>query len=162
MVFGMNPERQSVLDQICQSSGLLAVYLFGSRADDGLRLLHGETVSGEGSDLDIGVVFAGPLQDPWILSRLQVDFEVLFDPLRVDLVPLHRVDALFQFAAIDGHRITATDSDAADRYELAVMKCAAELLPTQQQLEREIFGRNTSTLPDRISEDSGRDPVNQT
>lgn len=40
--------------------GVLALYLFGSRADDGLRALGGVTVQGAGSDLDVGVVFASP------------------------------------------------------------------------------------------------------
>jgi predicted nucleotidyltransferase len=136
--------RQEVLDKVCREHGLLAVYLFGSRADDGLRLLNGATVAGEGSDLDIGVVFRGPLRDPRILSRLQVDLEDVFEPLRVDLVPLQRVDALFQFSAIDGHRIAAADSDEADRYELVVMNRAAELLPIQRRIEIERFGVSTS------------------
>lgn len=103
------------LDPLCERYGLLAVYLFGSRADDGLRRLRGEPVSREGSDLDVGVAFRDPGYDPRSLSLLQVDLEDLFSPLRVDLVPLQRLDALFQFAAIDSHRIAASDPDAADR-----------------------------------------------
>jgi predicted nucleotidyltransferase len=136
--------RQDLLGRICRERGLLAVYLFGSRADDGLRLLRGETVQAEGSDLDIGIVFRDPSWSPGILSWLQVDFEDLFEPLRVDLVPLQRVDALFQFNAIDGHRVTTTDSDQADRYELAVMSRAEELLPIQRQIEIERFGASTT------------------
>lgn len=137
-------DRQEDLNQLCRDHGLLAVYLFGSRADDGLRLLRGETVSREGSDLDVGVVFREPLRDPRILSRLQVELEDIFKPLRIDLVPLQRVDALFQFSAIDGHRVSATDPDLADRYELVVMNRAAELLPIQRQIEIERFGVSTS------------------
>ena len=123
---------------------MLAVYLFGSRADDGLRLLRGEGVPREGSDLDIGVVFRDSAIGFHRLASLQVGFEDLFAPLRVDLVPLNRVDALFQFAAIDGHRIVATDSDAADDYELRVMNRASELLPIQRQIEIERFGVSTT------------------
>ena len=136
--------RQEILDRLCREHQVLAVYLFGSRADDGLRLLNGEEVSGEGSDLDVGVVFLDPKIDFHRLASLQVGFEDLFTPVRVDLVPLNRVDALFQFAAIDGHRIMATDSDAADDYELRVMSRAAELLPIQRQLEIERFGVSTT------------------
>jgi predicted nucleotidyltransferase len=135
--------RQEVLDRLCREHGILAVYLFGSRADDGLRLLREEEVSREGSDLDVGIVLRGPLEDPRVLSRLQVEFEDIFEPLRVDLVPLQRVDALFQFSAIDGHRVIATDPDEADRYELMVMNRAAELLPIQRQIEIERFGVST-------------------
>ena len=122
---------------------MLAVYLFGSRADDGLRLLKGEEVAREGSDLDVGVVFRGP-GNPFVLSQLQVDLEDVFSPLQVDLVPLHRVDALFQFSAIDGHRVAAADSDGADLYELVVMNRAEELLPIQRQIEIERFGVSTT------------------
>lgn len=136
--------RQELLDHLCREHGLLAVYLFGSRADDGLRLLRGEEVSREGSDLDVGIVFHASLQDASALSILQVGFEDVFEPLRIDVVPLQRVDALFQFSAIDGHRIAVTDPDAADRYELVVMNRAAELLPVQRQLEIELFGVSTT------------------
>ena len=72
--------RQEILDRLCREHQVLAVYLFGSRADDGLRLLNGEEVSGEGSDLDIGVVFRKSIE-PHISSRLQADFEDVFSPL---------------------------------------------------------------------------------
>ncbi|MEO6196134.1 MAG: nucleotidyltransferase domain-containing protein [Thermoanaerobaculia bacterium] len=136
--------RQEILDRLCREHQVLAVYLFGSRADDGLRLLNGEAVPVEGSDLDVGVVFRDPAIDFHRLASLQVGFEDFFTPLRVDLVPLNRVDALFQFAAIDGHRIAATDSDVADDYELRVMSRASELLPIQRQLEIERFGVSTT------------------
>lgn len=136
--------RQDLLNRICRERGLLAVYLFGSRADDGMRLLRDEAVPAEGSDLDIGIVFRDHSWNPRVLSGLQVDFEDLFDLLRVDLVPLQRADALFQFNAIDGHRVAATDTDQADRYELAVMSCAEELLPIQRRLEIERFGVSTT------------------
>lgn len=136
--------RQEDLDRISRDSGLLAVYLFGSRQDDGLRLLQGEEVSREGSDLDVGIVFQGQDFGWEDLARLQVEMEDLFEPLRVDLVPLQRVDSLFQARAIDGHRIAAPDSTAADEYELKVMRMAAELLPIQRQIEIDRFGYSTS------------------
>ncbi len=136
--------RQEILDRLCRDHGVLAVYLFGSRADDGLRLLQGEEVSREGSDLDLGVVFRDPAINFDRLASLQVGFEDAFAPLRVDLVPLNRVDALFQFAAVDGHRIVATDVDAADDYELRVMNRAADLLPIQRRIEIERFGVSTT------------------
>jgi predicted nucleotidyltransferase len=135
---------QETLVQICGEFDLLAVYLFGSRQDDGLRRLQGQPVAGEGSDLDVGVVFRDARMDPRRLSLLQVRLEDLFEPLRVDLVPLQRADALFQFNAIDGHRVAASDSDAADRYELVIMSRAEELLPIQRELERERFGFSTT------------------
>lgn len=55
-VYTRSTERTKALDAVRDKYGLLAVYLFGSRADDGLRTLRGEAVEPEGSDLDIGIV----------------------------------------------------------------------------------------------------------
>jgi hypothetical protein len=60
--------------------------------------------------------------------------------LIVDLVPLQRVDPLFQYEAVNGHRVFETDSTQADEYELLVMRRAAELVPLQRQIEKELFG----------------------
>jgi predicted nucleotidyltransferase len=132
------------LDAICRELGLRAVYLFGSRADDGLSVLEGRSVDGEGSDLDVGVVFRDREVPVERLGPLQVELEEVFAPLRVDLVPLQRVDALFRFEALDGHRVAAPDPIAADYYELYVMRRAAELLPIERRLEEEEFGVSTA------------------
>jgi predicted nucleotidyltransferase len=137
--------RKDLLERTASRYGLLAVYLFGSRADDGLALLEGRDVEAAGSDLDVGIAFLrGTRPTAAQIAELQVAFEDVFEPLRVDLVRLDRVDALFQFRAIDGHRLLATDSTAADEWELVVMRRAAELLPIQRWLERERFGVSTS------------------
>ena len=128
------------LDGACRRHDVLALYLFGSRAADGLQRLAGRPVDGRGSDLDVGVVFAAPTFDHRRLSSLQVALEDVFEPLRVDLVPLQRVDALFQFAAINGTRVHASTSRDADEYELLVMRRAAELAPIQRRIEAELLG----------------------
>lgn len=127
------------LGRLCAAHDVLALYLFGSRADDGLAVLEGGQASAAGSDLDIGVVFRTPDFDHHRLASLQVALEDRFAPLRIDLVPLQRVDALLQYAAIDGHRVATSDSTAADLYELGVMRRGAELLPIERQLQAEIF-----------------------
>ena len=132
------------LHEICREFELLSVYLFGSRADDGLRLLRGRAVSAEGSDLDVGVFSASRHVEVRLLGELQIALEELFEPLRVDLVPLDRVDPLFQFRAIDGHRVATSDSTATDERELEVMRRAADLLPFQREAELETFGVATS------------------
>ena len=129
--------------EVCRRRGILALYLFGSRAEDGLKRLAGLPVEGRGSDLDVGVVFDRPPIDHRCLGSLQVELEDVFAPLRVDLVPLHRVDPLFQFAAIDGHRIAATDTTRADLFELLVLRRAAEALPLERERERQTFGITT-------------------
>jgi hypothetical protein len=78
------------------------------------------------------------------LGTLQVRLEEVFAPLHVDLVPLDRVDPLFQFSAVRGERVAAPDTTAADEKELEIMRRAADLLPIQRELEREDFGVATS------------------
>jgi predicted nucleotidyltransferase len=136
--------RLSTLEKQCRACGVLAVYLFGSQVSDGMRALADGAVDPGGSDLDVGVVFLGRDADVAALPLLQVAIEDACAPLRIDLVPLQRVDALFQFAAIDGERIFAADVDQADLYELVVMRKAAELLPIQRAIEHDRFGVSTS------------------
>ncbi len=137
-------ERLERLRALCSDFGLMAVYLFGSRSADGRRRLHGDTVYAAGSDLDVGVFGRAGAIPPERMGALQVALEEVFAPLRVDMVPLDHVDPLFQFAAIQGERVAAPDSTAADEKELEVMRRAADLLPIQRQLELETFGVSTS------------------
>jgi len=135
--------RCTLMIDAARAHGVLALYLFGSRADDGARVLQGEAVAGAGSDLDVGVVFAAP-PPALALTDLQLALDDVFAPLRVDLVPLQRVDGLFQFRAIDGHRVFAADEHEVDLFELGVMRHASELLPAQRAIERDLFGTSTS------------------
>ena len=137
-------DRADRLHDICAEYGLLSIYLFGSRAEDGMRQIRGRIVNAAGSDLDVGVFGRRGVVAAARLGALQAALEDLFVPLRVDLVPLDHVDPLFQFAAIQGERIAACDSTAADERELEVMRRAADLLPFQRQLEMEKFGVSTS------------------
>ena len=132
------------LRAICDDFGLLAVYLFGSRAADGVKVLSGEAVPASGSDLDVGVFGVDGSIEAGRLGELQAKLAELLSPLRIDLVPLDRVDPLFQFRAITGERVAAGDSRAADENELEVMRRAADLLPFQRQMELETFGTSTS------------------
>lgn len=140
-------DRRAALDRLCAEHGLLAIYVFGSRTDDGAQVLRGEDVQSDGSDLDVGIYFADAGLDGDTdlasLPRLQLELDEIFHPLSVDVVPLDRVDALFQFRAIDGIRVATPDSTVADFHELAVMRRAAELLPIQRAWERERFGVST-------------------
>jgi hypothetical protein len=74
----------------------------------------------------------------------QVRLEEIFAPLPVDLVPLQRLDALFQWSAINGHRVATGDAVSADYFELEVMRRAAEQLPIERRLEEEEFGVSTA------------------
>jgi len=140
----MTATRRALLERVCIDYGILAVYVFGSRADDGPRVLRGEDVAAKGSDLDVGVVFERHDFEVRRLGALQADLSDVFAPLHVDLVPLQRVDAIFQYHAIDGHLVFAGDSTKTAFYELEVMRKAADLLPIQRQIEVETFGVSTT------------------
>jgi len=137
-------DRSRALERICREHGVAAVYLFGSRGHDGVLLLRGEDVDARGSDLDVALLFADPPPEPGSLSNLQVEIEDVFAPLRVDVVPLHTVDPIFQFRAIAGERVLALGPRLADVWELEAMREAAELLPVQREMERERFGTHTT------------------
>jgi predicted nucleotidyltransferase len=136
--------RRAELERICRQHGLRAVYLFGSRAADGLRLLDGRETAPGSSDLDVGLLLEPGSSGPGALAALQVAFEDLFAPLAVDLLPLDRVDPIFQFRVISGERVYARSSRAADLFELEVMRSASELLPIQRRIERERYGTSTT------------------
>jgi predicted nucleotidyltransferase len=134
----------ATLETLCTEHGVSAVYLFGSRAEAGAARLRGETVEPSVSDLDVGVFFAAGSFTAGQLAALQIGLEQLFVPLRVDLVPLDAVDALFQFRAIEGLRVAAFPPTVANEKELEVMRRAAELLPIQRELEQYFFGASTT------------------
>ncbi|MFI5402498.1 MAG: nucleotidyltransferase family protein [Planctomycetota bacterium] len=136
--------RRALLERICAEYGILSVYTFGSRADDGPRVLRGEAVSRAGSDLDVGVVFDRHDFALGRLGALQADLTDVFAPLHVDLVPLQRVDAIFQYHAIDGQRVYSRDATGTAVYELDVMSKAADLVPIQRQIEIDAFGVSTT------------------
>ncbi len=140
----MTATRRAPLERVCTDYGILAVYVFGSRADDGPRVLRGENLAPKGSDLDVGVVFERHDFEVRRLGALQADLSDVFAPLHVDLVPLQRVDAIFQYHAIDGHRVFSRDSTKTAFYELDVMSRAADLLPVQRQIEIDAFGVSTT------------------
>ncbi len=136
--------RRALLKATCEKHGVLAVYIFGSRAAEGHALLDGTAIAAKGSDLDVGVVFDRHDFQPGVLAALQLAMEDVFEPLRVDLVPLQRVDAIFQYRAIDGHRVFDRDSTRTALYELKVMREAADLLPIQRRIEIDTFGVSTT------------------
>ena len=91
------------LYSICEKHDLALVYLFGSQAQTGNKLLQGLKVMVEDhlTDLDVGVVTTKPLPAPdkrvRFYSTLYNDMEDLFKPYRLDLVLLEENHSVFQF-----------------------------------------------------------------
>ena len=102
--------------------GLLAAYLFGSRAT-------GE--ENESSDADVAVLFRNPLALDIVLS-LEAELERAIG-LSVDLLDLRRASPFLALDVLRGVRFLSPDPVAADEYELYVLRRAGDL----EYLERE-------------------------
>ncbi len=136
--------RQVLLKALCAAHGVRALYLFGSRAGEALCWLRGEreAMDAAGSDLDVAV-----LPDParwWDITakvRFAADLEDLFDVGRVDLGLLPEMDPFVAVEAIRGERVFADDPDAADEYELYLLRRAGDLAPFERHRIAVILGK---------------------
>lgn len=116
------------LNEIFTKHGVQLVYLFGSRTGDGAAYQRGEDVVEEGSDLDVGVVFARlPEKLFAVYGELYAELSMAFPPFAVDLVFLQETDALFQYEAIRGVNVFCKNEVLRDEYEEMVMKLASDL-----------------------------------
>ena len=94
------------LYRICEGYTILAVYLFGSMANEGVALLDNKlSVNLDPlADLDVGVVFLQAVSDPKervkLYKKLYSDLSDLFSPLSLDLVFLQETGVIFQSEAI--------------------------------------------------------------
>ncbi|MEW6402031.1 MAG: nucleotidyltransferase domain-containing protein [Chloroflexota bacterium] len=129
----MNKRKQE-LRAICEKYNVIALYAFGSRALELLRVLENASFafSPSASDLDIGVFTTLHLSAENKVN-LTSDLENLFDAPRVDLFVLQEADAFLAANIVRGERVYTKDSYLADEYELFVLGRAGDLA----ELERE-------------------------
>lgn len=122
----------AVLKHICQQNGVALVYLFGSQAQTGARLLSGEQVAPPDplTDIDVGVVFTDepPLgvARARLYSSLYNELEDLFIPYRLDLSFLEENHSVFQAQALAGICAYAQDGQTKDDYEMRILRRAAD------------------------------------
>jgi predicted nucleotidyltransferase len=127
---------------ICRSSGISDLYVFGSRADEIAGLFRDGVgqLSEAGSDVDIGVL--PEKREPWSPERrvnVSMALEDLFEADRVDLVILPEADPYLALDVIRGELLYTNDPDRQARYELFVLRRAADLLPFKKQRTRMIL-----------------------
>jgi len=127
---------------ICRSNGIADLYVFGSRADEIAALVRdaAETVSKSESDVDVGVF--PEKREPWSPERcvrVSMALEDLFQVSRVDLVFLPEADPYLALDIIRGELLYTNDPDRQARYELFVLRRAADLLPFKKQRTRMIL-----------------------
>jgi hypothetical protein len=131
------------LGELCREQGVALAYLFGSQRELGLRLLHGEPAgpSEPLADLDLGVVFEGPLPGPdrryRLYSEIYNAFTDLFPGQRLDLVFLQEGHAVFQAQAVIGPCVFAVNETYRDDYEHRILARAADFRPVLDLFYRE-------------------------
>jgi hypothetical protein len=127
---------------ICDRFGIEDLYLFGSRAQEMAARLRNVRVSSNApaSDLDIGVMpRAGDLWGPDKRVRAAMALEDLFDVGSVDLVLLPEADPYLALDIIRGELLYTRAPDRQARYELYVLRRAADLLPFKKERTRMIL-----------------------
>lgn len=130
------------IEQICRTYNIALCYLFGSKAQEGLRLLQGEriTLDDPESDIDFAVLFIKPPEDPLkTYAMLSLEFQEIVSPFRADLLFLHEVDHLIQLEAIKGINLYAIDEKTRDEYEEKVLMFASDELVIMRLNEKDMF-----------------------
>jgi hypothetical protein len=132
------------LHALCRKHDLWIMYAFGSRAGEVKRWLEDESadLSTGVSDADIGVLPAKKLS---VREKVEiaVALEDLLDVHRVDLVVLPEADPFVAAEVIRGERLFADDEDAADEYDLYVLRRAGDLAPFERERIEMILGRSS-------------------
>ena len=122
------------LQKVCKDYNITALYAFGSRAAEALRVLEEDAclLNPSANDLDIGILTQEPrsIEDK---VNLTLDLEKVFHTVHVDLCVLQEVDAFLAANIIRGERLYTADSYFVDEYELFVLRRAGDLA----ELERE-------------------------
>jgi uncharacterized protein len=141
-----NTEQLERLQQICAESGVAALYVFGSRAQEVSRWFTGQRfdLGSSRSDVDIGVKAMTDVT--WSVAekvRLAVALEGLLGCQRVDLVVLGEVDPFVCVEVIRGERLYARNEYAADEYDLYVLRRAGDLAPLERERMALVLGERT-------------------
>ena len=133
------------LGAVCQNYGIALVYLYGSKAEEGLRYLRGEEVRIDDklADIDVGVVFKEPLPPPGerykLYSNIFNEFEEIFRPLPLDLVFLEEGHSVFQVEALKGYCVYSMDEAFKDDYEEMILRRAADFRPFLELYLKEVL-----------------------
>lgn len=142
----MDDNLRHSLETLADEYGLLALYVFGSRAEEIARRLAGSpvTTAHPVSDVDIGVQ---PLRNRLLTAEDRVHMvqrlETLLGVDRVDLVILPEANAFLAADVVRGELLLATDLDAEAELQLYHLRRAADLAPLLHAQWRETVGRGS-------------------
>ena len=139
----MDEDLKRALEALAAEYGLLAVYAFGSRAEEvAARVAGGPvTVARPGSDVDIGIE---PLRGRRLTAqnrvRVMQRLETLLGVDRVDLVILPEADAFLAADVVRGELLQAADLEAEAEVQLYYLGRAADLAPFLREQWRATVG----------------------
>lgn len=139
----MDEDLQRGLEALAAEYGLLAIYVFGSRAEEVAARVAGSPVTAAHpeSDVDVGVE---PLRARRLTAQDRVrmvrQLETLLGADRVDLLILPEVNAFLAADVVRGELLLATDLDAEAEVQLYYLRRAADLAPLLREQWREMVG----------------------
>jgi len=139
----MDDDLKRGLETLAAEYRLLAIYVFGSRAQEVAARAAGlpVTAAHPESDVDVGVE---PRRGRRLTAqdrvRIMQRLEALLDVDRVDLVILPEADAFLAADAVRGELLLATDLDAEAEVQLYYLRRAADLAPLLREQWRETVG----------------------
>ncbi|HHW19319.1 MAG TPA: nucleotidyltransferase domain-containing protein [Firmicutes bacterium] len=137
--------KMAQLYSICRNHGISLVYLFGSQAQAGMKILAGEEVKCDDplADLDVGVVTENPLPQvskrPALYAALYNDLQELFVPAKLDLVFLEENNSVFQAEALKGICVYQVSQQKRDEYEMMILRRAADFRPFLEKYYQEVL-----------------------
>lgn len=133
---------REILADLARQYHLVAVYAFGSRAQEVAARVAGTEVdtAPSPSDVDIGVLPAveHPLS-PQEKVALTLALEDAFGGARVDLVVLPEAPPYLALEVVRGELLYTADPDAEAEYQLYVLRRAGDLAPFQRERMRMIL-----------------------
>ena len=138
----MTSDRLQALMQICQQYSAIALYVFGSRAQEARQWLDGLLLDLRGSaDVDVGVrASPGSIWSVKDKVRLALALENLMGCMRIDLVVLQEADPFLAVEIIRGERLYTRDEYEADEYDLYILRRAGDLAPLERERQALILG----------------------
>lgn len=89
----------------------------------------------------------GVADRPSFYAALFNDLEDLFRPLRLDLSLLEENHSVFQVEAVKGTCVYQVSEGFRERYEMIVLRRAADFLPVLRRFHREVIAEVTRKLP---------------
>ncbi len=133
-------EIRDALCALAQEYDLVAVYAFGSRAEELAARVAGKDVEADfpESDVDIGVLLGRALPVEERVGLMQA-LEDLFGVARVDLVILPEAPPYLALDVVRGELLYTVDADVEAAYQLYVLRRAGDLAPFERARLRMIL-----------------------